>query len=664
MVMKRYPHSAIVLLAALAFAGCSKTEELQYNSDSALQIESVSGISPFDLMQNQASKAVITGDSLPGDEAAKGIGLFVTAANGGAYDGHDSGYTNVKYTFDGSKWSTQSPIYLSSNEGNLYGYFPYSGTANDLRAIPVESSLNGTDYLYAKSQTVSHSYKSVSLQMNHALSRLHLTIKKGENFTADASLSKITLKSTAIDATGTMDLTTGVITASKKSGETGIVELATDGEITAGGIEKDILLVPADNSEGKKDIAIILAIGNKLASVTLTETGGIDIRSGIQNNVTLTIEDTGIKVTGVDVGVWGEGGSQEVQVSGHTVTVKLSEDTGIADDVLTNVKVDGENVIIKAYSESGQHLKCSLGEGVFSPLNKTSNLVYSFTISNIASDITATIGYAKPVTVNVSSNSAACGTAKFVGDCYEGEQVTFTATTKNEYSKFIGWQDADGKTLSTENPYNVALHSSISVKAVFELPEGVIDINGHLAVNLGGIYWGIENVGVVEGLQLYNDNVYGALYTNRVDIHVEFYQAPVVAESWGANDNYRWTLPSMDQFNNLARDCYWEWKDNYNGSGMNGYIIYKAKNDVDKGKVGGIEGYSTDADIYIFLPAAGYTDFQEGIYYRHYKGSRCYYWNQKTVGIYFYENGSWNSTDSTDQFLMMYGPIRLVAVPI
>ena len=137
-------------------------------------------------------------------------------------------------------------------------YFPYNADATDLRAIPVQSSLNGTDYLYAEPQTVSHSNKSVSLTMNHALSRLHLTIKKGANFAADAPLSKITLNSTAIDATGTMDITTGAISASKKSGETGTVELPTDGTITAEGIEKDILLVPADNSEGKKILLFLL----------------------------------------------------------------------------------------------------------------------------------------------------------------------------------------------------------------------------------------------------------------------------------------------------------------------------------------------------------------------------------------------------------------------
>ena len=88
--MKRYIKTAYVIsFAALAFAGCSKTDEFQTNPDSALQIESVSGISTFALMQEPTSKAVITGKTLPGDEAAKGIGLFVTASDGTAYDLHN-----------------------------------------------------------------------------------------------------------------------------------------------------------------------------------------------------------------------------------------------------------------------------------------------------------------------------------------------------------------------------------------------------------------------------------------------------------------------------------------------------------------------------------------------------------------------------------------------
>ena len=200
--MEKYSKSAIILLAALALTGCSKTEEFRHNAANALEITSVSGISPFALMQEPASKAVITGETLPGDEATKGIGLFVTAQGGGTYDGKSEGYSNVKYNYNGEKWSTQAPIYLSNTTGKLYGYFPYSETAANLKAVPVASSLNGTDYLYATSQDVSFSNKSVNLQMNHALARLHLTIKKGDKYLSDCSLTKIVLQSKAIDANG------------------------------------------------------------------------------------------------------------------------------------------------------------------------------------------------------------------------------------------------------------------------------------------------------------------------------------------------------------------------------------------------------------------------------------------------------------------------------
>ena len=494
MVMKRYPHSAIILLAALSLASCSKTEEFRHNAANALEITSVSGISPFALMQEPASKAVISGETLPSEEAGNGIGLFVTATDGTAYDGKTTGYSNVKYAYSNSKWSAASPIYLSNTSGKLYGYFPYSTAATDLKAIPVESSLNSTDYLYATSQDVSFSNKSVNLQMNHALARLHLTIKKGDKYLSDCNLTKIVLQSKAIDASGTMDITTGAVTATKQSDETGTFELTGTDAVSEAGIEKDILLVPADNSEGKKDITLTLTIDGVDAEVNFTADKGLDIRSGIQCNATLTIEDTGIKVTGVGIGVWGDGGSQTVQVDGHTVTVKLSDDAGIADDVLTNVKLDGNNVIILASSFQGRGLICNVGDNAKCERTIT-NCKFTFTISEISSNIDAILDYAPPVTIKVLCDSngkvwIGDDQSKTSGQFETGQQVVIHALPNDEF-RFFRWNDNNRETSRTitvgelEATYSASFISSDLIPGLF-----TVNSNGkQVFFSNGNLYW-------------------------------------------------------------------------------------------------------------------------------------------------------------------------------
>ena len=448
--MKKYSKSAIILLAALALIGCSKAEEFQYDPDSALQIESVSGISPFALMQEPASKAVITGETLPGDEATKGIGLFVTAQGGGAYDDKSEGYSNVKYNFNGEKWSTQAPIYLSNTTGKLYGYFPYSETAANLKAVPVASSLNSTDYLYATSQDVSFSNKSVNLTMNHALARLHLTIKKGDKYLSDCNLTKIVLQSKSIDANGTMDITTGAVTATKAADATGTFILTGTDAVTAAGITKDILLVPANSVEGKKDLILTLTIDGVDAEVKFTADKGLDIRSGIQCNATLTIEDTGIKVTGVGVGVWDDGGSQTVQLNGHTVTVKLDE-VVVPNDILTDIHIEGQSVIIKATSIQKSSLSCNVGDDAQCQKVKD-NDIYTFTISEFSSNVEAVLSYSK-VTIKVSWNSngkAWIGDdeSKTSGQFYSGQQVVIHAAPNDNFRLFR-WNDNNRETSRT-----------------------------------------------------------------------------------------------------------------------------------------------------------------------------------------------------------------------
>ena len=448
--MKRHIESAIVLICAVSLASCSKTEEFNSNPDGALEIASVSGISSYKLM----SKAVITDDTLPEDEYAKGIGLFVKAADGGAYDGKTEGFSNVRYTYNGEKWSTTTPVYLSKTEGKLYGYFPYSETATKLEAIPVASSLNGTDYLYATPNDVSYTDKSVSLQMNHALARFHLTIKKGDKYLKDCELSKITIESKAIDSYGTMNITTGTVSGLKDEGTIGSVVFDGDGvtgTVTKEGIEKDILLVPADNKNGKKELSLTLTIDGSDAKIKFSEEGGLDIRSGIQCNATIEIQDSGIKVTGVEVGVWGDGGSQTVQVNGHTVTVKLDE-VVVPNDILTDIHIEGQSVIIKATSIQKSSLSCNVGDDAQCQRVKD-NDIYTFTISDISSNVEAVLSYSI-VTITVKSDDSngkvwiGDDESKTSGKFYSGQKVVIHAAPNDKF-RLYRWNDNNRETRRT-----------------------------------------------------------------------------------------------------------------------------------------------------------------------------------------------------------------------
>lgn len=78
----------------------------------------------------------------------------------------------------------------------------------------------------------------------------------------------------------------------------------------------------------------------------------------------------------------------------------------------------------------------------------------------------------------------------------------------------------------------------------------------------------------------------------------------VALQQWGG----RWRMPTSKQVSELVKNCYWEWTDNYNGT--QGYIVYKAKKEEDKGvRVGCRDvvtlSYSVNDDLHIFLPTAG-----------------------------------------------------------
>lgn len=77
----------------------------------------------------------------------------------------------------------------------------------------------------------------------------------------------------------------------------------------------------------------------------------------------------------------------------------------------------------------------------------------------------------------------------------------------------------------------------------------------------------------------------------------------------------KWRMPTKSEMDELYNNCVWRYTSNYNGKGVNGFIVFKAKVNKDKG-IKQCEGdyistsatYNIDNDAHIFLPLAGHCD--------------------------------------------------------
>ena len=186
--------------------------------------------------------------------------------------------------------------------------------------------------------------------------------------------------------------------------------------------------------------------------------------------------------------------------------------------------------------------------------------------------------------------------------------------------------------------------------------------NGHEAVDLGlpsGKLWGTMNVGAEKAeafggyvawgetepketfsdttykhmtktekggysfnkYQIEDNNLYGIWYTKDFvgdgKKTLEDVDDAAVA-NWGG----KWRMPTVEQIQELVDGCYWLWTDNYcDTTNVNGFIVYKAKSDTDKGKYvysvdTPLEGY-TLTDNHIFLPYSN-KDSESHFGYVHY----------------------------------------------
>ena len=110
-----------------------------------------------------------------------------------------------------------------------------------------------------------------------------------------------------------------------------------------------------------------------------------------------------------------------------------------------------------------------------------------------------------------------------------------------------------------------------------------------------------------------------------------------------------YSMPTVADWEELCSQCYWVWTDNYNNQNVDdshGYIVYKAKDVVDKGKHKGTPSASYSlTDTHIFLPAAGGL-YKADYYYGRYFSSSLYEDDPSMARTCGFKNGEVDWSDS------------------
>lgn len=354
---------------SLLLASCSNELDLsdyQGGGNSELSINVVT--------DNFESKGLVTGSYLASGAA---IGVTVLNTSGGNYDG--TAYSNIKFTSSGTgtsqTWSGASTVKLSATEGYCYAYYPYSSSASTITSIPVTAG--GTDYMYATKASVNDKSKTAALTMKHALSAIRFALKKG-TYGGTGKVTAVSVTSSALGSSGTLNATTGAVTAANKGtavSQTANLTLSTTVQ------NVDVVMVPSGTAG---TITLSVTIDGKAYSTSVSST---TIAQGSCYTYTLTVNAGNLALSGVKVGDWGynSAGAPTITAAGYTVTF-----AGDYEDIAFGNSVSGNTVTINAINYDGNFVKEVSASSGATLTQSVSGNTRVITLTNITSNVTVT----------------------------------------------------------------------------------------------------------------------------------------------------------------------------------------------------------------------------------------------------------------------------------
>ena len=281
----------VIAAAALLLCGCKKHEPEQEPTPPPAQQVRI----PITLRTDIWTKAT---DS--GYENGDKVGIYpVNQVNGASGTLANSGnhLDNTKFSYNGSAWNPDSPVYWKdeTTPADFYCYYPYVQTVSDVTALPFsvkadQSTLNdykASELLWGKTENAKPSKDPVNITTKHAMSNLLIYVKPGSGYTEESlAAESVSVKITGVKTSAKLNLSTGKVTADGAAED--MVPYKENGYWRA-------LVVPQD------------IVGTELIKVTVGEreyslVQTVTFQSNRQHKCTMTVNRIG---EGVNIGIGG-----------------------------------------------------------------------------------------------------------------------------------------------------------------------------------------------------------------------------------------------------------------------------------------------------------------------------------------------------------------------
>lgn len=289
--MKLYIKSlAFAAIALPIIASCS-------NENEPSTIETGKKLMTFDCRIENGTRATDTAFE-ENDE----IGVYVVNT-GELIQPAGNEVNNKKFKYNGTAWAPDKTVYWNDGTFDVYAYYPYCEQISDTEEMTFtvkedqsdHANYTASDFIWASKEEVTGGNDAVSLEFSHRLSKVMVTLEKGEGFTGDIpSNCEVYIHSTGLEAS--VNLKTGNASTSVSS-PTGTIKALQKDNTTF-----EAIAVP-QNITSRLPLVEVVADG-----VSYLMEGKISLRPGYCHNITITLtknpEATKIEIGG-SISGWG-----------------------------------------------------------------------------------------------------------------------------------------------------------------------------------------------------------------------------------------------------------------------------------------------------------------------------------------------------------------------